>query len=65
MKPTASPRHWPYREHRNMAQVMADERGYQAAIARDCPHCGAVPGVRCKTLNGGQYDSLHTARRIG
>lgn len=75
MSPTAAPRHWPYREHRNMAEVMRDgvldpddvaqSLSWSEGIARVCPRCGAPPGSRCKTISGGQYDSLHSARRVG
>lgn len=65
-RPTASPAYWPYREHRNMAQVMADERrglSYQEGIAQTCIKCGAKPGCRCKTPAGNPYEGLHAVRR--
>jgi hypothetical protein len=51
---TASPPYFPYREHRNMAQVMADE----AAI--DCTVCGQTRATRC-TYSGCPLSSREAA----
>ena len=55
-RPTASPAYFPYREHRNMAQVMADEAAAENIFrdyhSRVCPTCGAKSGLPCVTRSG-------------
>jgi hypothetical protein len=66
MNPTASPRYFPYREHRNMAEVMREEAGWAMAFQRVCPRCGAAPGKLCTLAGGRPYNGgIHSARRVG
>lgn len=50
MRPYAAPAHFPYREHRTMAEVMLSERieaSHQRMLSREiCFRCGAASG-RC------------------
>lgn len=70
-RPTASPPHFPYREHRNMAQVMAAEarmqwefsHSFRAALARPCPRCGVAAGQDCRSPNGRLTGGVHSVRR--
>lgn len=74
MKPVASPPRFPFREHRNMAQVIADDAAdarvaagaasRRESLGRPCPKCGSPANVICKTPDGGPVHMMvHVARR--
>ena len=65
VKPTAAPARFPYTEHRDMAQVMADE-ALEASVTHPldshCPKCGAIPGQVCIGKRGHERKAFHRER---